>query len=154
MGKSWNREWSDNSRHMVMLLTVQNIENFRCLIFVTKGVQALSKGILKLCDKRMKFCYFNSGCFNKNLDKTDNSVNHWCVKTVICISIVWMHVVYFQLCNWSVDTQFEPVLCVSTWWERQLPRVWGHYTPRVLGNCGLHILQVCCSLSSSMCAEC
>jgi hypothetical protein len=33
--------------------TVQNVENFRCFIFVTKGIQALSKSILKLCDKRM-----------------------------------------------------------------------------------------------------
>ena len=31
-----------------MSLTVQNVENFRCLIFVTKGVQALSKSLLKL----------------------------------------------------------------------------------------------------------
>ena len=36
-----------------MSRTVQNVENFRCLIFVAKGVQALSKIILKLRDKRM-----------------------------------------------------------------------------------------------------
>jgi len=39
---------SDQTTAAIRLsLTVQNVENFVCLIFVTKGVQALSNSILR-----------------------------------------------------------------------------------------------------------
>ena len=95
-----------NSEGLELRLQLWDVENSRCLIFVTQSVQAVSKSLLKLCDKRNEqFYYLNSGYLNKNSDKIGTSSNHRSVR-LLSVSALYegLHVVCFQICNWSTDT--------------------------------------------------
>jgi hypothetical protein len=82
-------DWNYYLSCIITSVRVRDVENSRWLIFVTQHVQALSKSLLKLCDKRTEqFYYLNSGCLSENPDKVSTSSNHRSVKTVIRINIV------------------------------------------------------------------